>query len=62
MPSSRIKTVSLLTARVLASLHRRGLAFRTMGSDAMCRAVVDPMPVKGQYRFNMIYQKLINPT
>ena len=55
MPSSRIKTVSLLTARVLASLHRRGLAFRTMGSDAMCRAVVDPMPVKGQYRFNMIY-------
>lgn len=56
-PNSMVKTTSLLTARVLAALHRRGLAFRTMGNDAMCRGVVDPMLVKSQYKFNMIYPK-----
>src|SRR5260364_305067 len=38
-----IRDSSLLTARVLAALHRRGLSWRTMGADAMCKGVIDPL-------------------
>ena len=55
MPNSKLKTTSLLTARVLAALHRRGFAVRTTGNDAMCQGVADPMLVKEQYKFNLIY-------
>ncbi len=54
-PTGTIKTTSLLAARVLAALHRRGVAHRTMGSDAMCKGVVDPMLPKSQYRFSLVW-------
>ncbi|VDB02534.1 hypothetical protein BANRA_05466 [Klebsiella pneumoniae] len=36
-----IRDSSLLSTRVLAALHRRGLAWKTMGSEAMCRGVIN---------------------
>ncbi len=54
-PQGTIKTTSLLTARVLASLHRRGITSRTMGEDALCRGVVDPMLPKSQYKFTLVW-------
>ncbi len=50
-----IRDSSLLTARVLAALHRRGLSWRTMGADAMCKGVVDPMLPKTQYKFTLLH-------
>jgi conjugal transfer pilus assembly protein TraU len=46
---------SLLMARALAVQHRRALAWRTMGSDAQCGAVIDPMFVKSQYKASMFF-------
>ena len=39
---SRPSETSLSAARALAALHRRGLARRTMGDDALCGAPIDP--------------------
>ena len=50
-----IRDSSLLTARVLAALHRRGLARKTMGEDALCRSEIHPMLPKSQYKFTMLY-------
>lgn len=55
MPTSILKSTSLMTAKVLASLHRRGNAMRTFGNDAMCNGVVDVELPKDQYKFNLIY-------
>ncbi|MCO4319950.1 TraU family protein [Aliidiomarina quisquiliarum] len=46
---------SLLTQRTLASLHRKGLARKTMGNRAMCERVYAPMIPRSQYKFSMIY-------
>lgn len=46
---------SLLTQRTLASLHRKGLASKTMGRRAMCERVYAPMIPRSQYKFSMIY-------
>lgn len=46
---------SLLSARVLAALHRRGLAWKTMGEGAMCRGVLSPMLPKTQYKFTLLH-------
>ncbi len=53
-PSGALKTTSLLTARVIASLHRRGLAYRTVGSDALCRGKIDTVLPKTQYKFSLL--------
>lgn len=53
-PAGAPRTTSLLTARVLAALHRRGFAWRTMGDGAMCGGKVDVTLPKGQYRFSML--------
>ena len=50
-----VQNTSLLAARAIAALHRRGLALRTMGSDAMCRPKVEPMLPKTQYKMSMFY-------
>lgn len=50
-----VQNTSLLAARAIAALHRRGLAMRTMGEDAMCRGKVEPMLPKSQYRMSMFY-------
>lgn len=44
-----------LASKALASQHRRGLAWRTKGEDAMCEAVIDPVFPKTQYRLGMFY-------
>src|SRR5260364_63091 len=40
---------------VLAALHRRGLSWRTMGADALCKGVIDPLLPKTQYQFTLLH-------
>ena len=47
--------VVLAAVRATAALHRRGLAFRTMGDDALCGGKIDPFIPKSQYRMTMFY-------
>lgn len=46
---------SLLKVRTLAALHRRGLAFKTMGSDAMCGGKLHPTLPKTMYKFTVMH-------
>lgn len=46
---------SLITQRVLASLHRKGLAKKTIGEEAMCKPEYFPTIPRSQYRFSMLY-------
>lgn len=46
---------SLISQRVLASLHRRGLARRSIGNEAMCEPEFYPMLPRSQYKFSMLY-------
>jgi len=46
---------SLLMARGLAVMHRRGLAWRTMGDEAECGAQIDPMFPKTQYKASTFF-------
>lgn len=46
---------SLLKTRVQASLHRRGLAWGTMGEEAMCNGVIKPVFPKTQYKYTMLH-------
>lgn len=50
-----LQATSLYKARVLASLHRRGLAHKTMGSSAVCDSHVSLRMPKTQYKFNTFY-------
>jgi conjugal transfer pilus assembly protein TraU len=52
---ARPSETSLSAARALAALHRRGLARRTLGDDALCRAPIEPFLPKRQYRLSMFY-------
>lgn len=52
-----VRSTSLLKTRIIASLHRKGFARRTMGSDAMCEPKIDPMIPKSQYKFSMMYPR-----
>ncbi len=49
------RLTSLLAVRATAALHRRGLAFRTVGDDALCGGKIDPFIPKSQYRMTMFY-------
>lgn len=53
--SGVLHATSLLKTRVLAALHRRGLAWQTMGDDALCGGFINPMLVKSQYKFALSY-------
>jgi conjugal transfer pilus assembly protein TraU len=46
---------SLITQRVLAGLHRKGLADKTIGDEAMCGTSYFPTIPRSQYKFSMIY-------
>ena len=50
-----VENTSLLTVKVLASLHRRGLAHRTMGSDALCEGKIDVTLSKEQYKYTLLH-------
>lgn len=47
-----LQSTSLMAARVLYALHRRGMEYRTMGKDAMCNGKLSPYLPKTQYRFS----------
>lgn len=53
--SSPVRESSLVTTRVLAALHRRGLAHKTVGEAAMCSSQVYPTIPKTQYKLSMFY-------
>lgn len=53
--TNTIENTSLQKARVLSTLHRRGFARRTMGSEALCGPTIEPMIPKSQYKFNTFY-------
>lgn len=53
--SSTVKNTSLLKVKVLASLHRRGLAHRTMGEDAMCEGKIDVTLSKEMYKYTLLH-------
>jgi conjugal transfer pilus assembly protein TraU len=44
-----------LAARVLAGLHRRGLAWKTTGNGSLCGGTIYPMLPKQQYRMSMLF-------
>jgi len=52
---SRPRVTSLIAAKAIAALHRRGLAWKTMGDDALCGGYIYPTIPKEQYRFSMFY-------
>ena len=53
--SSAPRDTSLLTARVLASLHRKGMAHKTYGDDALCSGQIYPMIPKQQYKLSTLF-------
>lgn len=50
-----IRASSLLKTRVLAALHRRGLAWKTMGDEGLCGGEVYPMLPKTQYKYTVTF-------
>lgn len=53
--SSIATKTSLLATRSVAALHRRLLAWKTMGDDNMCSSSLYPTIPKSQYKMNMMY-------
>lgn len=49
------RETSLLATRVLASLHRRGLAHKTYGPGNLCGGAIAPMIPKQQYKMSMLF-------
>lgn len=50
-----IRESARLKSRVLAALHRRGMAHKTMGEDAMCGGYISPILPKTQYKFSLFH-------
>ncbi|MBW8191288.1 TraU family protein [Neiella marina] len=50
-----VRNSSLITQRVLASLHRKGLALKTMGDEEMCEPSYIPFLPRSQYKFSMVH-------
>lgn len=50
-----LRDSSLLKTKVLAALHRRGLAWGTMGHEALCKGRIQPTLPKTQYKFTMMH-------
>lgn len=53
--SGIIHASSLLKVRVLAALHRRGLAWKTMGDEGLCGGEIYPMLPRSQYKYTITY-------
>jgi conjugal transfer pilus assembly protein TraU len=49
------RDAALIATRATAALHRRGLAWQTMGNDALCRAHIQPVLPKSQYKLQQFY-------
>ena len=53
---SGVRVSSLLATRALAGIHRRGLAWRTVGDDVLCEGgVTHHMLPKQQYKMSMLF-------
>ena len=52
-----VRNSSLITQRVLAGLHRKGLALKTMGDKEMCEPSYVPFIPRSQYKFSMVHPK-----
>lgn len=50
-----IQETSLAKVKTLAALHRRGMALKTMGTEAMCGGVIHPTLPKTQYKFSLFH-------
>ena len=50
-----VQVSSLILQRQLASMHRRGLAQKTMGDDEMCGSTYSVFIPRSQYRVSMLY-------
>lgn len=48
-----IQDTSLAKVKTLAALHRRGMALKTMGTEAMCGGTLHPTLPKTQYKFSL---------
>ncbi len=53
--SDPVRASSLILQRQLASLHRKGLALKTMGEEQMCGATFSWFIPKSQYKVSMLY-------
>lgn len=51
----QVAATSLISQRAIASLHRKGLARKTMGPEAQCEPTWAPMTPRSQYKFSMLY-------
>jgi conjugal transfer pilus assembly protein TraU len=51
----KVAASSLITQRVLAGLHRKGLARKTIGDTAMCKPEYFPTIPRSQYKFSMMF-------
>lgn len=49
------RDTSLIAAKFLAALHRRGLAWKAMGDTAVCRDHPQPIIPKNQYKYQIVY-------
>lgn len=54
-PRTILGSTSLMTAKVLYQLHRRGMEWRSMGDDAMCGGSISTFLPKTQYRFSVFW-------
>lgn len=52
---SLAENTSHLATRSIASAHRRGLLQRTIGDQALCGPVIEPMLIKSQYKMGMFF-------
>lgn len=50
-----VKKTSLMKSKVLAALHRRGLALKTMGESALCSDHIEMVLPKTQYKFTLLH-------
>lgn len=49
------RDTSLLTARLLSSMHRKSLAHKTYGDNALCGGTIYPMLPKQQYKLSTLF-------
>ena len=52
---STAANTSLLATKAIASLHRKGLARKTMGDESLCRPIIYPTIPRSQYKMSLFY-------
>lgn len=57
VPNDFGRTTSLLAARSIAQMHRRGMAHLTTGDDTICRGMIFPTIPKAQYKLASFFPR-----